>query len=327
MSNTLQNLGEGVAVLISGSLQLVNGNYVPFSVGTAQSELDFCSSERFSEQEVIPTAFCSGFLLSKNPPLLATAAHCVSDGTSNTTVVFRYELFDNDGTNLVYDDSDVYTISQVITQGIPDGRESDYALVRLDRAVTGRDAYDSATSNVDVGDSTIMIGHPTGLPKKYDSGGAITAIQSNGALLRATVDAYGGNSGSPVFNNDRDLIGILVAGGTDFNDASGCRTSNFCPGGLDCDANGEYIVPICTLLNRSEVQSVLDLQCDDNNSNSNNSNSNNSNSNSSSSNSSNDSSNSNSNNSNSNNSSNDSSSSSVLISSLAVVLCIVFFLF
>jgi len=268
----------------------------------AQDASGFCANERFSDQEVIPTAFCTGFLLSKNPPLLATAAHCVSDGISTTTVVFRYELLDNDGTNLIYDDSDVYTIANIIVEGSPDGRENDYALVQLDRAVTGRDAYDEATSKVDVGDSTILIGHPAGIPKKYDSGGSVQAIQVNGALIRATVDAYGGNSGSPVFNNDRELIGILVAGGTDFVSSSTCRLSNVCPGGESCDPNGEYIASICNLLGRSEVRAVLDLECDDgdNNTNSNNSNS---------------------------NTSNDSSSSSMVLCSLIVTFAFTLFSF
>jgi len=98
-----------------------------------------------------------------------------------------------------------------------------------------------------------LIGHPTGLPKKFDSGGVVRSVTST--LIRGTCDSYGGNSGSPILDNSGNLIGILVGGAPDFVQDGSCDVSNVCPGGVGCEDNGENIVPICDVLSFSSVLS------------------------------------------------------------------------
>ena len=72
------------------------------------------------------------------------------------------------------------------------------------------------------GDGLTLIGHPAGLPLKIASGGKFLSFQEN--TFRSDLDAYGGNSGSPIFNT-RSLArgellveGILQGGSDDYVD-------------------------------------------------------------------------------------------------------------
>ena len=81
----------------------------------------------------------------------------------------------------------------------------------------------------------MMIGHPSGLPRKYAGDATVTQVLSPGTdeLRYVTdLDAFGGNSGSGVFTSGTTttsstcypagvMVGILVKGATDY-DASGC---------------------------------------------------------------------------------------------------------
>merc|ERR1711879_999538 len=95
---------------------------------------------------------------------------------------------------------------------------------------------------------------------KTDKGGKATFVGP--LIIRATVDSYGGNSGSPIFDSNGLLAGILVGGSTDFTDSHSCEASNFCPGGKGCEQLGEYIVPICVLITSSEdVNAEIGIDC------------------------------------------------------------------
>jgi len=195
-------------------------------------------------------SFCSGFLLSTNPPWLGTAAHCTDGDLDSALVIFGFEVISSDGsTRLNFDANAVYGVNRVVVQGTPSGAENDYGIFELDRVVTGYIPYTAVNGNVNVGDQITLIGHPTGLPKKFDSGGEVRVASSE--LIGATCDSYGGNSGSPIFDVNHRLIGILVGGAPDFV-GSGCDSSNVCPGGLGCTSDGENIVPICELLLSSQ---------------------------------------------------------------------------
>ena len=60
--------------------------------------------------------------------------------------------------------------------------------------------------------------------------GANVRDNSPDSFFVANLDTYGGNSGSPVFNQDDDVVeGILVRGETDFVFNGTCVVSNVCP--------------------------------------------------------------------------------------------------
>jgi len=261
VSSSLQQLGSSAVVIVypdSSSLtRNLDGSYSLTSSNTAQNTWNLCPQEAFSQQQIITgSSYCSGFLLSTNPPWIGTARHCAETASSTVgaLVLFDFDQLDSTTTKSLYPENDVYTVASIVTKGTGTDFDTDYAVLALDRVVVGRTPYTRVNSTPSVGLPLILIGHPIGLPKKTDADGQLTAIGDG--VIGAFVDSYGGNSGSPVFDDAGNLIGILVAGAQDFVSPSGCDISNTCPGGLGCDNFGETLLPICTL-GADPVLSVL----------------------------------------------------------------------
>jgi hypothetical protein len=74
------------------------------------------------------------------------------------------------------------------------------------------------------------MGHPARLPIKF-ADGSIVRDNTPSSYFIANLDAYGGNSGSPVFGTDNVVEGVLVRGDADFTLAEGaaCWVSKVCP--------------------------------------------------------------------------------------------------
>jgi hypothetical protein len=78
-------------------------------------------------------------------------------------------------------------------------------------------------------DGVFVVGHPCGLPQKV-AGKARVADNRETTHFAATLDTYGGNSGSGVFNATTfELEGLLVRGQTDFVSVGGCYVSQVYP--------------------------------------------------------------------------------------------------
>ena len=111
----------------------------------------------------------------------------------------------------------------------------DWAIIRLDRATSGRSPADISVNSWtrSLGTPLALIGYPSTIPLKLDLTGEITRVSpsSNAVSFNGTVDSFGGNSGSGVFAHDGKLRGILTAGQLDyvFDARSGCRRVNVEP--------------------------------------------------------------------------------------------------
>ena len=203
--------------------RLSNGSYrlSGRDLGTAR---DLCSSEPYRNQ---PTAaFCSGFLVDRD--IVATAGHCVpADGCDGTAFVFDYKMLDSGTPKMVLEPENVYFCEAVVGHRMSGG--VDYALVRLDRPVAGRQPVEiRRTGRVPDRAPLVMVGHPSGLPQKI-AGGARVRDNSASSHFVANTDSYGGNSGSPIFNaNTQEVEGILVRGVTDYVRQGDCYVSNHC---------------------------------------------------------------------------------------------------
>ena len=105
-----------------------------------------------------------------------------------------------------------------------------YALVRLDRAVTGRRPLEIARRDiVTPGLPVYLLGHPSGLPRKITGNASGTDNQST-TRFTTNLDSFGGNSGSPIFASPSNLlIGILVEGRTDYVPRGSCNVVNQLP--------------------------------------------------------------------------------------------------
>lgn len=178
---------------------------------------DLCSDQRFLDQPT--SAFCSGTLVA--PDIVVTAGHCVetTSGCLNTRLVFDY-LYTADGVLAPLEADDVYSCVEVLAR--QDG-VLDYAYLRLDRAVVGHTPAPLSTGlgttcrNVVDAQSVTVLGFGSGLPLKIDSGGTVTNPSARGTnFFLTSLDTFGGNSGSGVFNASGELVGVLSSGLPDY---------------------------------------------------------------------------------------------------------------
>jgi len=177
----------------------------------------------FAEQ--LNPGCCSGTLIAPNK--IATAGHCVNaDNCASKTYVFG-ATSDKLVTGGEFHVDQIYKCQKVdisVLNGLP----QDYAVITLDRVVPESVAKPVTLSDQEpsVGDSLIMIGHPAGLPRKYADDATVKSVWNSGtesAYYMTNLDAFGGNSGSGVFNTATyEMMGILVSGATDFY-AGGCE--------------------------------------------------------------------------------------------------------
>ena len=116
-------------------------------------------------------------------------------------------------------EKNVYHCKEIVERKLNEHPEvrSDFAIIRLDRAVVGRDVLKVRTEGkIEDGSELVIIGHPSGLPTIIADG---ANVRDNDAhyFFSANLDSFGGNSGSAVFNRETGLVeGILVRGERDY---------------------------------------------------------------------------------------------------------------
>lgn len=197
---------------------------------------DLCDGERYKRQ--IAVANCSGFLVA--PDILVSAGHCFQANECEThDWVFNYKIAKAGDQSVTINEEDVYSCDHVISAKSPGlGGGQDYAVIKLMKKVEGVKPLKVARSTPGVGTPLVLIGHPSGLPQKIADGATVKQKISTG--FRANVDAFGGNSGSAVFNERTgEVVGILVNGEEDYSldSARGCMK----PAYLSQDKGGEGV--------------------------------------------------------------------------------------
>ena len=174
---------------------------------------ELCEEERFKEQYTLP--ICTGFLVA--PDLIVTAGHCVNKINFHTRAwIFGYD--DSKSLNSLpsFQKDFVYKTKEVLEWKEDKVIRKDFALIRLDRAVTVAEPLKFRKyGEPHLGTELAIIGHPNGLPTKIAAGGEILENELN--AYKTNLDSFGGNSGSPVFNLNTGVVeGILISGATDF---------------------------------------------------------------------------------------------------------------
>ncbi|OGS12012.1 MAG: hypothetical protein A2234_05160 [Elusimicrobia bacterium RIFOXYA2_FULL_58_8] len=250
----LLKLADSTVGLFKASDVTLAGSVAALRTSSYAAAYRLCPEEPFYDQ--VNGAFCSGSLVA--PDVIMTAGHCVKDAAScqNTKFVFGFGVKAAGVMPKSVAASEVYGCSKLM------GREqvgtgADWALIKLDRPVTGHEVLKFNTAAMlKNGDGLVVIGHPAGLPTKVAGGATVRNIAPNGYFV-ANLDTYGGNSGSAVFNAVTGLIeGILVRGENDYVMKGSCRVSNVCPSDGCRGEDVTKLAPVLGFLNGTYVPAV-----------------------------------------------------------------------
>jgi|CXWL01.1.fsa_nt_gi hypothetical protein len=231
-----------VALLRSSSVEIV-GDIAKLKTDSYSARKNLCPEEPFYSQ--VTAAFCSGSLVA--PDIIMTAGHCFTGEASclDTKFVFGFSIKEKGQVPNQVPASDVYGCKQLL------GREqgdADWALVKLDRPVTGHAPLKlNSTRVIENKTPLVAIGHPAGLPTKIAGGASVRSAAPTGYFV-ANLDTYGGNSGSAVLNGVTGLVeGILVRGEQDYVARGNCTVSKVCS---EDACRGEDVTKIGVVLDK-----------------------------------------------------------------------------
>lgn len=241
-SNAIENLSKfSVALIRKSQLATSPDGAIELTGKTLQQSGNFCPTEPFIQQRA--ASFCSGILF--RGKYVLTAGHCMNEKTScqDTAFVFGYQIpKGSPNWNYKVPAKNVFSCRRIIAHHFLDGNplvagnanhvRNDFTVVELDRQVANQGAIAVTASNPKLLDPVMVIGYPSGLPLKLATGVVIEG-NPNAVYFRTNLDTYGGNSGSPVFNQNGALEGILIQGHQDY-----ARTSAGCIASVKCISNG-----------------------------------------------------------------------------------------
>ena len=223
----LLSLADSTVALFQSGDVSAEGGVAALATRNYGEAMGLCKEEPFYEQG--EGAFCSGSLVA--PDVILTAGHCVrsAEECAGVKFVFGFAVKRKGALPESVPAGDVYGCGELL------GREQvdegpDWALVRLDRKVAGHAPLKlNRSGRIENKTELLVIGHPAGLPTKI-AGGARVRDNSKEGFFVASLNTYGGNSGSAVFNSATGLVeGVLVRGEEDYVRKGDCRVSKVCP--------------------------------------------------------------------------------------------------
>jgi hypothetical protein len=156
---------------------------------------------------------------------MMTASHVFEGGIENYVVLFNFETINRqDAIYPFVTLSNVYEIEEIISEN----SALDIISFKVNKPLKGTPLKLATQNTLTENESIYMIGHPSGLPKKVALNASV--YKNNDAFhFYTTLDAFQGNSGSPVFDmKSHTVIGVLVSGLQDYHWTGNCNESNLC---------------------------------------------------------------------------------------------------
>lgn len=215
-SRGLQQLARSTAVFFRKKDMRFSksGAHVPYK--SFGEDENLCHTERFYDQPV--PGKCTGFLIGHDTIL--TAGHCIdADSCADFAIVFDFQMINSWQARTRFDHDQIYQCRRILQR--EEDEIIDYALVQLDRSVTGRLPIPLPPATETTGkprvESIFAISHLHGLPAKVSLAGSVR--QSHSDYFEVNLDVAAGSSGAPVFDQrSGQLIGLIVGGEDDFED-------------------------------------------------------------------------------------------------------------
>lgn len=204
----------------------MNKKYILNTKTLQRRYYNLCNSIRFIKQPSL-TNSCTAFAISDK--YILTAAHCVKDkNLSKMRIAFNYiKTGDNYGKTI--DKNDIYRIKLIHIGKLGE----DYAVLKIKglwkKLPQKRHLKFNLEYDYNTDENLYLLGHPLGLPMKFSDDAKLK--NKIGNYFIAKIDAHSGNSGSPVFNQKNEVIGILSGGSSvifRISERRNCKTWGIC---------------------------------------------------------------------------------------------------
>lgn len=183
---------------------------------TLGENMGLCANERFRDQPVVGLG--TAFLVA--PDQVLTAHHVASSASflEGMRVIFDFMLEADPAPHVVppgwkLPGEAVHEIESVVAED----EANDWCLLKLKKA-SARPVLKLASTAAVLNEGLYMIGFPGGVPMKLADNARVTALALPGTnRFACDLDAFGGNSGAPVFSSrTHEVVGMLLEGNKDF---------------------------------------------------------------------------------------------------------------
>lgn len=229
-------------------------------LGERLRDQEVCSCEKFSNQfATADGAPCTGFFFDDKH--VVTASHCVprTDEVGRLRFIHGFHVNGDGEPPRHFAKKDVLMALDVAYRSNPcDKLDPDFVVIRLQEPIAVTPS-ERAPKTPDENTDVYEIGYPIGLPAKYAPGAQVLKNDPAVAHFLANLDGFRGNSGSPVFNAQHQIVGIHVRGVLALARPCGCWTSTWCPNKA---CKGEEITRVGLLPKAADLCTKTDGTCD-----------------------------------------------------------------